>query len=159
MNFVALIMPDRKEQLVDNCLIRRQTLTPMLMAVGATKVLVAASPSMNGGSSPVCEGFGLLSWLHTAVCTFPQEHFLCVPSDVPGLSRELLRWLVITGQSHQRSCHYRHHDLPLYLHNDETLRSVLQNSLRSQGDCQEDPLDIFNGLALVAPDPYLLIAQ
>lgn len=100
---------------------------------------------------------GVLSALHAALFYQTHSHVLCVPPDMPGLSVELIRWLLVSGRIAKRSCHYRDYSLPMYLHNDKALRERLEYRLSEGLPVNTDNIEILKCRSLVAPDPSRLV--
>ncbi|GAA0348671.1 hypothetical protein GCM10009092_11310 [Bowmanella denitrificans] len=132
-------------------------LNALLSECGITSVAISGNCFSPGYIPDIYPHHGILSALHAGLFYRPECHLLCVAPDMPGLSTELLRWLLVSGRIAGRSCHYRHHGLPLYLHNSQALRECLEHRLTCGEPVNTDCLTILQPRQLVAPDPSCLL--
>ncbi|WP_438863420.1 NTP transferase domain-containing protein [Neptunicella sp.] len=131
--------------------------TSCLAQCGITDIVVSRNIFKTGYLPDIYPDKGILSGLHSAMFHKPNHNLLCVTPDMPGLTYELLRWILASGRVAKSCCHYRHHYLPLYIHNDCVLRETLELKLIDEKTILPNNLTILGCQELVAPYPSQLV--
>lgn len=104
-----------------------------LLDAGASEVLLNRNQFSAGYLPDIYPGLGPLSGIHAAAFSRPEQDLLCVPVDMPLLTANVLRQLVVTGREHDSAASYRDHCLPLFIHNTPQIRATLESMLVSEG--------------------------